>query len=88
MRQDPLNWILLQRKMQEMQQTQIQSNTQWANRHHHLTEEDSSLFKLACGLKDAATKMTEEEEERPLNTTQNFQNIDYSRVRELISICK
>jgi hypothetical protein len=33
LRQEPLNWILLQRKMQEMQQEQINTNTQWASAH-------------------------------------------------------
>ena len=50
----------------------------------HLTDEDRSLFKLACDLKEAACKMTEEEEERPL--VPSFANqLDLQQVRELIN---
>ena len=86
MRSEPLNWILLQRKMCEMQQAQIESNTQWDASHLHLTDEDTSLFKLACDLKEAACKMTEEEEERPLAPSLAHQ-LDLQQVRELINYC-
>ena len=52
----------------------------------HLTDEDRSLFKLACDLKEAECKMTEEEEERPL--VPSFANqLDLQQVRELINYC-
>lgn len=53
--------------MLELQQELIVRNGQWAINNTQLTERDWSLFKLACDLKDAATKMQDEEEGRILD---------------------
>lgn len=88
LRQEPLNWILLQRKMQEMQQDQINSNTQWVSAHTTLTEQDLQLFQLTSDLKDAAQKMTEEEEGRHIVSPFKPQSFEHEQVQQLISICQ